>query len=54
MCTLLKINMDYEPKDRRKKKDKAREKFERNGGYSAAHARAYEQRIKENSKRKKN
>lgn len=43
--------MDYEHKDRRKKKDKAREKFERNGGHTAAHARAYEQRIKEKKKK---
>ena len=43
--------MDTEHTPRRKKGDKAKEKFERNGGYSQKHVREVE-RIQEEKKNK--
>lgn len=43
--------MDYkEPKDKRKKKDKAREKQERFGSFSAKHVRQAEARLEGKAK----
>ena len=45
--------MDYkEPKELRKKSDKAKEKFERNGGYSQKHVRLMEAVVENKAVRK--
>ena len=40
---VLKLQMDYPDPKRRKKSDKAKEKFARNGGFSQKHVRLTEE-----------